>query len=184
MPTDLPVSSPVDERDTADRDLLQRVSEHRDIAAMEELYVRFKPRLMSFLRRLSRDEGLIEEACNDVMVKVWEKAHQYQARSKVSSWVFSIAYRTCLRMVKKQSRQDLTIHLMGDDLPDLPMLIRAGFSFCPTDAVPEVIATCDHICGRIGGDGAVREAAEILLKAKGRWTGLVEELSSPVRGQR
>ncbi len=73
---------------------------------------------------------------------------------------------------------------MGDDLPDLPMLIRAGFSFCPTDAAPEVIATCDHICGRNGGDGAVREAAEILLKAKGRWTGLVEELSSPVRGRR
>lgn len=72
---------------------------------------------------------------------------------------------------------------MGDDLPDLPMLKRAGFSFCPTDAAPEVIAACDHICGRNGGDGAVREAAEILLKAKGRWTGLVETLSSPARGR-
>jgi len=73
---------------------------------------------------------------------------------------------------------------MGDDLPDLPMLTRAGFSFCPTDAAPEVIAACDHICGRNGGDGAVREAAEILLKAKGRWTGLVEEMSAPARGRR
>lgn len=72
---------------------------------------------------------------------------------------------------------------MGDDLPDLPMLMRAGFSFCPNDAAPEVIAACDHVCGKNGGGGAVREAAEILLKAKGRWTGLVEEISAPARGR-
>ena len=88
------------------------------------------------------------------------------------------------QMISTLGIADHEMAAMGDDLPDLPMLIRAGFSFCPTDAVPEVIATCDHICGRIGGDGAVREAAEILLKAKGRWTGLVKELSSPARGQR
>lgn len=63
---------------------------------------------------------------------------------------------------------------MGDDLPDLPLLMRAGFSFCPADAAPEVVVACDHVCGRSGGRGAVREAAEILLKAKGLWTGLVE----------
>jgi 3-deoxy-D-manno-octulosonate 8-phosphate phosphatase (KDO 8-P phosphatase) len=78
---------------------------------------------------------------------------------------------------------DSEMAAMGDDLPDLPMLTRAGFSFCPTNAAPEVIAACDHICGKNGGDGAVREAAEILLKAKGRWTGLVEELSAPARGR-
>lgn len=74
---------------------------------------------------------------------------------------------------------DHEIAAMGDDLPDLPMLTRAGFSFCPTDAAPEVIAACDHICGKNGGSGAVREAAEILLKAHGRWTGLVENWSVP-----
>lgn len=63
---------------------------------------------------------------------------------------------------------------MGDDLPDLPVLTRAGFALCPADAAPEVAATCDHVCGQEGGRGAVREAAELLLKAKGRWTGLVE----------
>lgn len=78
---------------------------------------------------------------------------------------------------------DRKMAAMGDDLPDLPMLTRAGFSFCPNDAAPEVIATCDHICGKNGGQGAVREAAEILLKAKGRWTALVEGFSAPARGR-
>jgi 3-deoxy-D-manno-octulosonate 8-phosphate phosphatase (KDO 8-P phosphatase) len=73
---------------------------------------------------------------------------------------------------------------MGDDLPDLPMLGRAGFAVCPADAVPEVLAACDHVCGNPGGRGAVRETAELLLKAKGLWTGLVERWSVSGRGHR
>ena len=88
------------------------------------------------------------------------------------------------RMLSILGLADHQMAAMGDDLPDLPMLGRAGFAFCPTDAAPEVIAASDHICGRNGGDGAVREAAEILLKAKGRWTGLVEEFSARPRGRR
>ncbi len=76
---------------------------------------------------------------------------------------------------------DSQVAAMGDDLPDLPVLTRAGFAFCPADAAPEVAAVCDYVCGMEGGRGAVREAAEILLKAKGRWTALVEELSGAGR---
>ena len=36
-------------------------------------------------------------------------------------------------------------------------------------ALPEVVAACDHVCGAEGGHGAVREVAELLLKAQGRW---------------
>jgi len=95
MPTELPLQPTPDERDVLDRELMARITEDRDVAAMEDLYVRFKPRLMSFLRRLTRDEMVLEEAYNDVMVTVWRKSHQYEARSKVSSWIFSIAYRIC-----------------------------------------------------------------------------------------
>jgi 3-deoxy-D-manno-octulosonate 8-phosphate phosphatase (KDO 8-P phosphatase) len=88
------------------------------------------------------------------------------------------------RMLEDLGLADHQMAAMGDDLPDLPMLGRAGFAFCPSGAVPEVAAACHHVCGRSGGDGAVREAAEILLKAKGKWTGLVEGWStkSGVRG--
>lgn len=88
------------------------------------------------------------------------------------------------RMLKILGISDHQMAAMGDDLPDLPMLGRAGFSFCPADAVPEVAAACDNVCGKDGGSGAVREAAEILLKAKGKWSGLVEGWSAPDREQR
>jgi 3-deoxy-D-manno-octulosonate 8-phosphate phosphatase (KDO 8-P phosphatase) len=64
---------------------------------------------------------------------------------------------------------DEQVAAMGDDLPDLPLLTRAGFAACPSDAVPEVAAACDQVCGTAGGRGAVRELAELLLKAQGRW---------------
>jgi len=49
------------------------------------------------------------------------------------------------------------------------MLERAGFAACPADAAPEVLATCHLVCGVPGGRGAIREVAELLLKAQGRW---------------
>lgn len=88
------------------------------------------------------------------------------------------------RMLEVLGLGDEQVAAMGDDLPDLPMLGRAGFAFCPANAVPDVAAECDHVCGKEGGRGAVREAAEILLKTKGRWTGLVEGWSASGRGRR
>ena len=68
---------------------------------------------------------------------------------------------------------DHQVAAMGDDLPDLPMLGRVGFSACPADAAPEVAAACDLVCGSEGGRGAVREMAELLLKAQRKWQELV-----------
>lgn len=70
---------------------------------------------------------------------------------------------------------DQQVLFVGDDLPDLPVLRRAGFSACPADAVPEVAAACDLVCRSIGGEGVVREVAELVLKAQGGWMGQVGE---------
>ncbi len=115
------------QRDRSDRALIERISSSRDHTAMETLYVQYRPRLGSFLRRLTYDDNLIEEAYNDVMLKVWNKAHQYQGQSKVSSWIFSIAYRTCLRMVKKQKFRQGILDVLGqnstpNDAPDNMLL--------------------------------------------------------------
>jgi 3-deoxy-D-manno-octulosonate 8-phosphate phosphatase (KDO 8-P phosphatase) len=63
---------------------------------------------------------------------------------------------------------------MGDDIPDLPVLGRVGFSACPADAAPEVIAICHHVCRQSGGQGAVREIGELLLKGQRLWIKQVE----------
>ena len=59
--------------------------------------------------------------------------------------------------------------ILGDDLPDLPMLRKAGSAMAVADAVEEVQQAAAFVTTRAGGDGAVREAVEHLLRAKGRW---------------
>ena len=63
---------------------------------------------------------------------------------------------------------------MGDDLPDLPLFARAGFTACPADAAAEVRAAADLVATARGGHGAVRELAEARLRARGAWDDAVE----------
>ncbi len=58
---------------------------------------------------------------------------------------------------------------MGDDLPDLSLMAKVGTAIAVADAAPEVLAAAHLTTERPGGKGAVREAAEILLKARGEW---------------
>lgn len=58
---------------------------------------------------------------------------------------------------------------MGDDLVDLPVLRMVGLSAAPADAAPEVAAIAHYVSWHSGGDGAVREFIEAVLKARGQW---------------
>jgi 3-deoxy-D-manno-octulosonate 8-phosphate phosphatase (KDO 8-P phosphatase) len=55
---------------------------------------------------------------------------------------------------------------VGDDLNDLGIIRRAGFSACPNDAAPEVMLAATYVCARAGGRGVVREVCDILLAAR------------------
>jgi 3-deoxy-D-manno-octulosonate 8-phosphate phosphatase (KDO 8-P phosphatase) len=70
---------------------------------------------------------------------------------------------------------DHDVAFMGDDLLDLPVLGRVGLAAAPADAVPEVKAVAHWVSRSRGGDGAVRELAEVVLKAQDRWSSLVAE---------
>lgn len=65
-----------------------------DRQAFEVLYRRFYRRLFGFLARFLNERGQIEEALDDVMLVVFRDAGRFEARSRVSTWIFGIAYRT------------------------------------------------------------------------------------------
>ncbi len=62
---------------------------------------------------------------------------------------------------------------IGDDLLDLPVLLRCGLSFAPADAVAEVRERVHKVLLRPGGRGAVREMCEFVLRARGEWDHLI-----------
>lgn len=77
---------------------------------------------------------------------------------------------------------------LGDDFPDLAVLRLVGLPVAVGNAVPEIKAACRLQLTRSGGGGAVREFAELLLKARDEWTMVteryVQERSLPVSGKR
>ncbi len=71
--------------------------------------------------------------------------------------------------LSKQGISARHVAFVGDDLPDLRVLGRAGLSFAPADAVPEVRAVVHQVLERPGGAGAVRELVERVLRGRGDW---------------
>jgi 3-deoxy-D-manno-octulosonate 8-phosphate phosphatase (KDO 8-P phosphatase) len=65
--------------------------------------------------------------------------------------------------------------MVGDDLPDLPILERVALPVAVSNAVPEVHAVSRWTTSAPGGRGAVREFSRALLTARGEWNRLVRE---------
>lgn len=55
---------------------------------------------------------------------------------------------------------------IGDDEFDIPLLKQVGFSCCPNSGIEEVKKHVDYVCKKNGGEGAVREVIDMILKAK------------------
>ena len=86
--------------------LVSRIA-RRDPRGFEALYRLYKPRLSRFILNMVHRPPLVEEILNDTMMVIWRKAETYDGQSKVSTWIFAIAYRralNALRGLKSRSR--------------------------------------------------------------------------------
>jgi len=79
------------------------------------------------------------------------------------------------KILEKNGLGDEEICYMGDDLIDLPVMRRAGYSAAPSDAHPLVREAARMVTRARGGQGAVREVIEALLKASGAWKTVMEQ---------
>ena len=79
------------------------------------------------------------------------------------------------QIVRDAGLADDQVAFMGDDLLDLPVLMRVGLAGVPADAAAEVIEAAHWVSSRPGGRGAVREFIEMVLRAQGRWADVVRE---------
>ena len=70
---------------------------------------------------------------------------------------------------------DAEMAFIGDDLPDIPLLRRAGLAVAVGDAVPEVNKVAHYTTKAHAGHGAIREAVELILKSKGIWEEMIDK---------
>lgn len=79
---------------------------------------------------------------------------------------------------KKFGLADAEICFIGDEIIDIPVFKKCGFSAAPADAVEEAGRAADYICKKKGGRGCVREVTDMILKAQGKWDGAVDRYLS------
>jgi 3-deoxy-D-manno-octulosonate 8-phosphate phosphatase (KDO 8-P phosphatase) len=71
--------------------------------------------------------------------------------------------------IRKYNLNTQEIAYMGDDIPDLAVMQQCGVAACPEDAVPDVMWVANYISSKAGGQGAVRELIEAVMKIQGTW---------------
>ncbi len=82
---------------------------------------------------------------------------------------------TALESILRATNLDAAeLAYIGDDLVDLPVMRRVGFSATVADAVREVREAADYVAMRPGGRGAVREVCELVMRVQNSWDKVVE----------
>jgi len=110
----------------------------------------------------ARTSGATAERARQLAIRI-----VYQGVSNKAS-----GYEAILR---EQGLSDAEVAFMGDDLLDLPVLGRVGLSAAPSDAADDVRTRVDWVSQSAGGQGAVREFVEFVLRAQGIWDGVAGE---------
>ena len=63
----------------------------------------------------------------------------------------------------------------GDDLTDIPVMRRVGLALAPANACAETKRAAHYVTSARGGAGAVREMAELLMRAQGSWENILKK---------
>lgn len=138
----------------------------RDLHAFEELYRNYHPRLTRFLTSLVHRPHNVEEILHDTMMAIWEKPESFRGESKLSTWIFAIAYRKAMKSFRRRDEpvedHQAASRIAPDEAPDRQagrhqvevLLLRAMAQLSP-DHRAVVDLTYFHEMG-------YREIAEIL----------------------
>ena len=102
------------------------------------------------------------------------KTSEIVRRRKEELGIQELAQGVSNKLLVKYSLSLDEVAYIGDDINDLGVMSKVGFSACPKDAVSEVLERVDYIASKNGGRGAVREIFEKLMKENGMWNKVLE----------
>jgi 3-deoxy-D-manno-octulosonate 8-phosphate phosphatase (KDO 8-P phosphatase) len=94
--------------------------------------------------------------------------------SEVHQAVFN-KLEVCDEIIQKRSIDYDHIAFIGDDIVDIPLLKRVGFSVAVADAADHVKKAVDYVTETKGGKGAVREVCELILIGQNKWTEIAKK---------
>lgn len=113
---------------------------------------------------ITRKSKSVEARMKDIGVKRF-----YATKEKVAKYE---------ELLKELDITDEEVAYVGDELIDMGVMKRVGLAVSPSDANPEVQEISHLVTKKAGGQGVVRELAEIILKAQGKWDKVREKIMS------
>ena len=97
----------------------------REREAFEALYRLYHPRLARFLLNLLHRPQMVEEVLNDTLFVVWERSDTFRGASKLSTWIFAIAYRKAMKALRRLDEaiedRDAELRPSNGEAPDAPI---------------------------------------------------------------
>ncbi len=117
-------------------ELLRQIA-RQDRLAFSELFELYHTRVFKFVYRLTHSHATSDELVNDIMLLVWRKAGTFRGSSKVSTWIFGIAYRQSLRRMSRdksklfQSIETVEPLVQEGDGADIENWVRQGLNALP-----------------------------------------------------
>ena len=101
---------------------------------------------------------------NDKIISIKHAPHIFDRLDKVSLGSDKAKLEILNSWLDEYGLSLNEVAYIGDDLPDMKILEKVGFSACPNDAIDEVKTVSQYICKNKGGEGAVREFVDLIIK--------------------
>ncbi|SDE00950.1 RNA polymerase sigma-70 factor, ECF subfamily [Kordiimonas lacus] len=122
------IAAETDIKNLTHEQLMTRVAEQRDKSAFKLLFVYFAPRLKAHLMSMGVTAEVAEDLMQEVLIKVWRKAHQFQSdKAKLSTWMFRIARNAFIDYRRRAKYPEVNAddhlhHMQADDETDRPVM--------------------------------------------------------------
>lgn len=110
-----------------------------------------------------RDSQVVRNRCKELKID----KHYHGIKNKLDTFE---------KLKEKWQLQDEQIAYIGDDINDLPVLTRCGLSCTPADGHAKVMERVDLVLHSRGGEGALRELADLVLESQGLYEDIIKEL--------
>jgi YrbI family 3-deoxy-D-manno-octulosonate 8-phosphate phosphatase len=91
---------------------------------------------------------------------------------------FLSKYEPFLDILKHCKLKPHQVAYMGDDWTDIPILKKVGLACAPNSARPEVKKAAHYVTKRDGGDGAMRELCDLILRSQGNWKKIMTQVET------
>lgn len=121
---------------------LVRAMADGDVRALNDIYARYGPMLLSFLHARLPTRQLAEEVLQDVMLAVWDNAHRFEARSKVKTWLLVIARNRAINATRRKKLALIDISkvfdLRSDDTGPVEVVSRQETQDKVRDAIKKL----------------------------------------------